>query len=246
MHTDPGYRYAESYVFDVSTLEPELACPNSVENVHTLRSVVAGGDVKLNQGYITDLMEAGATISTPGCGACLGAHEGILAPGEVCITSTNRNFPGRMGSTEARMYLASPATVAASMVNGKITDPREDIAGSFPQGGFVVAGRNFGCGSSREHAPISLLNMGAVAVLADSFARIFFRNSVNLGLLPIVCKGINQRVKAGETLTLDLEAGTVKIEETGEVLQCEKLGDQAMKILEAGGIKAMMRARFAE
>ena len=76
------------------------------------------------KGYIQDLMDAGATITTPGCGACLGAHEGILAPGEVCITSTNRNFPGRMGSTEALMYLASPATVAASILNGVITDPR--------------------------------------------------------------------------------------------------------------------------
>ena len=79
----------------------------------------------MKKGYIQDLMDAGATITTPGCGACLGAHEGILAPGEVCITSTNRNFPGRMGSTEARMYLASPATVAASMIHGKITDPRK-------------------------------------------------------------------------------------------------------------------------
>ena len=79
----------------------------------------------MKAGYIQDLMNAGATITTPGCGACLGAHEGILAPGEVCITSTNRNFPGRMGSTEALMYLASPATVAASMVNGCITDPRD-------------------------------------------------------------------------------------------------------------------------
>lgn len=138
-----------------------------------------------------------------------------------------------------------------------ITDPKEigshclsgvdeSIASTFPQGGIVVAGRNFGCGSSREHAPISLLNMGAKAVLADSFARIFFRNSINLGLLPVICKGIRSKVTDGQTLTLDLEAGTVTIEETGEVLPCEQLGDQAMKILEAGGIKPMMRQRFGK
>ena len=77
------------------------------------------------KGYIQDLICAGATITTPGCGACLGAHEGVLAPGEVAISSTNRNFPGRMGSTEAQIYLASPAAVAASILNGYITDPRE-------------------------------------------------------------------------------------------------------------------------
>jgi len=171
-HTDPGYQYQESYVFDVSALEPQLACPHSVDNVEPLPEVLKKGEVLLNQGYIgsctggreediaiaaqilrgkqipkysrlvvvpasaevmqecirkgylLDLMQAGATISTPGCGACLGAHEGVIAPGEVCITSTNRNFPGRMGSTEAKLYLASPATVAASILNGRITDPR--------------------------------------------------------------------------------------------------------------------------
>ena len=106
--------------------------------------------------------------------------------------------------------------------------------------------RNFGCGSSREHAPIALLNMGASAVLADSFARIFFRNSINLGLLPIICKDISKKVKDGQTLTLDLEQGTVTIRETGEVLPCEQLGDQAMMILEAGGIKPLMRKRFGK
>ncbi len=172
-YTDPDFVYEESYVFDVSAMEPQLACPDSVENVHPLSEVTAKEDVMLNQGYIgsctdgrvediavaakilrghhipehtrlvvvpasrevmlacmekgyiQDLMNAGATITTPGCGACLGAHEGILAPGEICITSTNRNFPGRMGSTEAHLYLASPATVAASMINGRITDPRK-------------------------------------------------------------------------------------------------------------------------
>lgn len=171
--TDPDFVYSESYVFDVSKIEPNLACPSSVENVHPLSEVVASGEVKLDQGYIgsctggrtedfeiaakvlkgkhippyarlvivpasaevmkecmekgyiKDLMDAGASISTPGCGACLGAHEGVIAPGEVCITSTNRNFPGRMGSNESLIYLASPATVAASILNGKITDPRE-------------------------------------------------------------------------------------------------------------------------
>lgn len=138
-----------------------------------------------------------------------------------------------------------------------ITDPKEigthclcgvdeNIASNFPQGGIVVAGRNFGCGSSREHAPIALLNMGASVVIADSFARIFFRNAVNLGLVPIICKGIRQKVKAGQTLTVDIKNGTVKVEETGEVFACEQLGEQALKILEAGGIKPMMRARFGK
>ena len=136
-----------------------------------------------------------------------------------------------------------------------LTDPEEigrhclegvskEIASSFPQGGILVAGRNFGCGSSREHAPIALLAMGAKAVLADSFARIFFRNAVNLGLLPIICKGISQHVADGQTLTLDLEQGTVTVVETGEILPCEQLGEQAVRILEAGGIKPLMRERF--
>ena len=172
-YTDPDFVYEESYTFDVSRIEPNLACPSSVENVHPLSEVTADGEIRLNQGYIgsctggrtediaiaaqilkghhippytrliivpasseimTECLEkgyiqyliaAGATITTPGCGACLGAHEGVIAPGEVCITSTNRNFPGRMGSTDAQLYLASPATVAASMIEGRITDPRK-------------------------------------------------------------------------------------------------------------------------
>lgn len=139
----------------------------------------------------------------------------------------------------------------------ELTDPREigshclagiseDISHNFPAGGIVVAGTNFGCGSSREHAPIALINMGAAAVLADSFARIFFRNGINLGLPLVVCKGISRHVQNGQTLRLDLNAGTVTIEETGEILHAEALGGKAMEILEAGGIKPLMRKRFGK
>jgi 3-isopropylmalate/(R)-2-methylmalate dehydratase large subunit len=76
-------------------------------------------------GLVEILSEAGAIICNPGCGPCFGAHLGLLGPGEAGISSTNRNFKGRMGSAEAEIYLASPATVAASAILGTITDPRE-------------------------------------------------------------------------------------------------------------------------
>ena len=117
---------------------------------------------------------------------------------------TDQIYPGRF------LAITDPKEIGSHCLCGV----SEDIAPNFPKGGIVVAGRNFGCGSSREHAPIALLNMGASAVLA--------------------------------TLTLDLEAGNVTVQETGEVLPCEQLGDQAMKILEAGGIKPLMRARFGK
>jgi len=75
--------------------------------------------------YIQAFLYAGATLVTPSCGPCLGAHEGVLAPGENCISTSSRNFPGRMGSKEAKIFLSSPATAAASSIKGVITDPRE-------------------------------------------------------------------------------------------------------------------------
>lgn len=93
-----------------------------------VRCIVIPGTQKiylqaLEEGIIKDLIEAGAVVSTPTCGPCLGGHMGILAAGERCVSTTNRNFVGRMGHVDSEVYLASPAVAAASAITGKITDP---------------------------------------------------------------------------------------------------------------------------
>lgn len=167
--SDSDAAYEKTCEVDVSDLEPQVACPHSVDNVKSVNEVqnvkidqallgsctngrledlevaaqiVRGKKVHpdvrflvipasrevykaaLGKGLIDIFIDAGGVVCNPTCGPCLGGHLGVLADGEKCIASTNRNFKGRMGSDKAEVYLASPATVAASAVAGKIANPR--------------------------------------------------------------------------------------------------------------------------
>ncbi len=144
---------------------------------------------------------------------------------------TDQIYPGRY------LELVEPSEIGKHCLEG--VDP--EIPKTFKKGGVVVAGTNFGCGSSREHAPIALLSMGVFAVVAESFARIFFRNSINLGLPLIVCPGISRVARDGERIAVNIRTGVIEFPDREITLEGEKLGEHAMNILAANGIKAMFR-----
>jgi 3-isopropylmalate/(R)-2-methylmalate dehydratase large subunit len=167
---DPDASYSARHSFDVSRLEPQIACPHRVDNVRPI-SEVSGEQIQMAflgtctngrledfaaaarilkgrkvhpgvtlvispasrevtleacvRGYLPALIESGGMLNAPGCGPCVGALGGVPPDGAKVISTANRNFLGRMGNTKAEIYLSSPATLAASCVTGKITDPRE-------------------------------------------------------------------------------------------------------------------------
>ncbi|MDR0797440.1 MAG: 3-isopropylmalate dehydratase large subunit [Nitrososphaerota archaeon] len=168
LKSDTAAQYERTLEFDVSKMEPQIACPSSVDNVKTVSEIsgipidqafigsctngrledlriaaqiIKGKKIKdgvralvipasqeiykqaLSEGLIELFTEAGAIFCGSACGPCLGGHIGLLAAGETCVSTSNRNFIGRMGSTKANVYLASPAVVAASAITGKITNP---------------------------------------------------------------------------------------------------------------------------
>ena len=167
-HLKSDGEYEEEFVFEINELEPQIACPHTVDNVcgvseiqgHEIdqafigtctngrledlkiaSEILRGNKVKsrliiapasrrifmeaINEGIIQIFMKSGACVVNPGCACCVGTHQGVPSDNEIIISSANRNFKGRMGNSSAEIYLASPATVAASAVEGKITDPRD-------------------------------------------------------------------------------------------------------------------------
>ena len=168
--SDEDAIYSKEMHFDITDMEPQIACPNDVDNVKGISQVEGTfvnqcligsctngrlSDLKdaaellegnkihndtrllifpasreiykqsIELGYIDTFIDAGAIICNPGCGPCLGAHMGVLSEGEACISTTNRNFKGRMGDTKSSVYLSNSKVVAASAIKGVITDPKD-------------------------------------------------------------------------------------------------------------------------
>ena len=284
-----------------------------------------------SRGVWSDLVDAGAIPLPPGCGACIGLGVGLLEPGEVGISATNRNFKGRMGSRDAQAYLASPAVVAASAAAGHITGPADlgssspeyafrdlgleapersvTVLDGFPErldcralllpvdnlntdgiygkdvtyrddltpeqmatyamanydpgfqeiaadGDLLVAGRNFGTGSSREQAATALKYRGIRMVIAASFSQTYLRNAFNNAFIclesPALAAAMRERFRsqsdAGRRTipagSVTVDVGRSKATWEGTEYGLSPLGRAAQELVLAGGLEALTRSRL--
>lgn len=123
---------------------------------------------------------------------------------------------------------------------------REEFAKKVQRGDVLVAGRNFGCGSSREHAPLAIKGAGMPVVLAESFARIFYRNAINVGLPILEVKDVSKKVHEGDELEVDLTSGRIVDRTRHETYEAVPLSEQAMGILRAGGLVEVTKKKLAQ
>ncbi len=145
--------------------------------------------------------------------------------------STDAIIPGRYNVT----------TDAAALGKACFIEARPDFATSVQQGDIIVAGRNFGCGSSREHAPMAIKAAGVKAVIARSFARIFYRNAINIGLPVIQCDALFDAVQDGDPISVDIRSGRIDV--NGKMFTGETPGPVAVAIMEAGTLIDLIKTR---
>ncbi len=265
----------------------------------------------ISEGIVQTMIDAGANILSSSCGPCLGTGQGIPADGYNVISTSNRNFLGRMGNKNASIYLASPANVAYAAIKGEIADSRgietdDKFKSSIEQGstltidendnrrlgnvwnykdvhnlntdqmfagnltynvlssdaeaimphlfvGFdpnfsknvqsgdiIVAGDNFGCGSSREHPSVGLAHAGVKAVIVRSVNRIFYRSAVNQGLLLLVLPEVVDAYTPGDKVDVDLQKGIVSL--NGKEYKFPPLPEKLMQIIEKKGLVNWIKA----
>ncbi len=123
---------------------------------------------------------------------------------------------------------------------------RPEFAKQVKKGDVIVAGRNFGCGSSREHAPLAIKGAGVPVVLAESFARIFYRNAINVALPILEVADVSKKVKEGDVLEVDLTTGKIHNKTSGQTYEAVPLSDKALSILRAGGLVEVTKQKLAE
>jgi 3-isopropylmalate/(R)-2-methylmalate dehydratase small subunit len=165
---------------------------------------------------------------------------GVLMKGKIWKfgndIDTDLILPGRY------LVLRSEKDLAEHVMEG--TDP--EFPKKVNEGDIIVGGKNFGCGSSREHAPIAIKGAGISAVVAESFARIFYRNSINVGLPLIEVKNISKHVSEGDELEIDMEKGILKDLTTDKELEIKRLPEFMRNILNKGGLIPHLKEELAK